>query len=957
MPGREEKHTAIKLAIVKKLKDAKGKKSKTILKKGGKKEPTIESLKKLGRKFGPETQTKKKSGKPTAATIVTNQKGGATISLPGINPITISKNIGKWWTEGIDQGFTNIGKAASYINKKMPKQTQSAIDTILSGFVEKYGLSSDFSSIKDDYNLSIHQAERVASRLSNSIDRIDSVFESAQTQFKKTDFLKEVAVMKNGVKVGTRPATKEEAEARRKALQQRTIQVAQGGITQFADKYIVVREAARQFELLEAELRKRGLLKDHQFKALTRKERFAAILDIKSLDSQIKDISDGTDSETIKAREMKKRSDERLDIIRRLQIHYKNSGSNYLREIRDTVDQTERYKNQLTLDAMTKRFAQRRNNWRTEVDPNTGTIHVRRQKAKNLKNASSLVGKGIMQEAHDLHMHDMFTNIAKQESDLGLEAVLESTIDENSIAPWATKTPDKYKATGIKYVEIPNKSINFGPLAGMFVEKHIYEDMKSQFDEIDKYRRAWNKTFSTWKAGKTVWNPATTARNLVSNFVLADVLGDVNFAKKETWTDLMASWKQMAAIDADLTPMDQYGREIAEQTTITKSSFVTAELAKDGADYITKLIDKTADLQPFDALTHIIKGDESAMGIKKAGMSKIGPYIYNQLETAMKATVYKAARRRGLTIEEATKKAQTALFDYSSVPPAIRFMRNWYSPFITFSYKALPALAKQLARKPWKFAKYYGMVAAAQMMANVMLGEDEEDREAQARALPNYIRDRDVLGIPGHLRMPFRTPDGRDKFLDISFHLPWGGANEMGEGAFGWIPSFLAPTNPLLTLAGSFATKTDIFTGRPIYLDTDKDGTKIMKFLIKVHNEVMPAAINIDKLNKIKNAVTGRTEVRGVAPKYSVWDAMVDYMFGLKFRNVDYMVETMWRHKDLQAKGKEIQMETARQLKEQRRNPNDPTGKSIRQIQEDAMDKMDKLKNEYFERWTKDNDE
>jgi len=893
---------------------------------------TVNEVKKASRAFDKANQG--------IGSIVTNERGGKDINFPGRDTLSVPL---KAWTALMD-------KVDNWAKRKIGTfaNTDSRVDSIISAFVEKFGLDYDFRAAKTDYKLQIHKAKVRAMQLQMAVDRIDGIFNSTVKQFKTTDFL-----------AGKKGRQLEQAK---KALDRRKTQIAQGGITAFDDKYLMVREASKEFEKLEVELRKRGILSDHQFNRLNRKERAAAIAKIRQLDDIIKfEIPDNNDTPSQKQKALQKAVEKRKDIIVRLQIHYKNSGSNYLREIRDGIDQTERYMKRLTLDAMGKQFTNRRRNWVIKQD-SEGVMHVRRVKSSKLKGTSELIGKGITQEAHDLHMHDLFTNIAKSEEDLGITGGVEVV----GAAPWATKTPEKYttegkgmfggESKGLKYVKIPKTEKQFGPLAGMYVEKHIYDDMETSFKDVKEVTKQWNKVFSTWKAGKTVWNPATTMRNAVSNMALAHVLGDVNFFRPAPWKDLITSWKESAGVDAGRIPTEKFAREILEETTIYSSSFSKAELGKDGQDYISKLIEHAEKFSPHEALSQIILGSSNpeTLGFRREGLKNIGPYIYNALEVSMKSAVYKKARREGKSIEASEAKAQKALFDYGSVPPAIRFMRNWYSPFITFSYKALPALAKQFVRKPWKLIPYYGMTMAAEQMSQMMFDEEPEEAEAKKRLLPDYI-DRSMLPyMPSHIRIATRGPnDNSDQYLDLSFWVPWGGATDLSDGALGWLPSALAPSNPVLTMSGSLLTNTDIFTGQPIYLDTDTFGQKAMKLFEKLYNEVAPAVLDMNKMDKVMGAVYGHENVMG-DPKYTVGEAMVDWLVGIKFRNINYREQSMWRAQDLQKRANSLRTEYGKLF--QKAAKGEHGVKSQQELQQELNDKLEDINDAFHERWARENE-
>jgi hypothetical protein len=449
-------------------------------------------------------------------------------------------------------------------------------------------------------------------------------------------------------------------------------------------------------------------------------------------------------------------------------------------------------------------------------------------------------------------------------------------------------------------------------------------------------------------------------RNFVSNIALAHTLGDVNVLHPKQWKEFVNSWGEIAKADSGLhVPTEQYALEILNETTLYGTSFVKAELGKDGEDYISKMIGSLANIAPTEGFAKIFEGtavEEGAHGVKAAGAKGFGPYIYNQLEVAMKSVVYKNARRNGLSIQAAEAKAQGALFDYSSVPPAIRWARNWYSPFVTFSYKALPKLAKTAIQKPWKMIPYYALTKGAEGFASYLLGEDDDDLEAKKKVLPDYI-DRSMLPwMPSHVRVA-RTSDGRDKYLDLSFWLPWGGATDMSEGMLAWLPSFLAPTNPVLTTAGSLLTNHDIFTGQQIVMDTDSAGEWALKLFEKAYNEVAPAVFSFQKFDKIMGAVYGHETIRG-DPKYSVWDAMFDWAVGVKFRNVDYMEQSMWRQLDLQSNADELRKIYTRKFRDAgTRKRNDPRQPTQQELQRELSDKLENLYDKFNQRFSKENDE
>jgi hypothetical protein len=878
------------------------------------------------------------------------EKGGMAIKLPGRdNLFRFPRDIAKKWTSFVDGIY-------GAINRKVMStaRTNSKVDMVLSAIVDKFGLDEDFQAIDKDYGLQIYKANQIAGRLSTAIDSIDEIVTRVKSR-DKVDIIKNKMVRDaQGKFKGFEPRPEEEQERMREALDRRKLQIAQGSLVADEAKHAAIFAANREFEKLEQELRISGLLRDHQFRELNRRERAAALASIRKEDELIREIEEGLLSAEDKKKEIRKHEKARKKLIVRLQQHYKNSGTNYVRHINSEIDQRELYRNQLKLDSLSKKFAKRRNNW--IVKEEDGRIRVQRKMSNNnLKSTAELVGKGIMQEHHDLHLNELFNNIAKNEEDLGIQ----KGVEIEGVSPWATDNPNQYPDT--VYKKIPKDAKQFGILAGMYVEKHIHDSLQQTFKEYSDFHKEFRRIFQTWKAGKTVWSPGTTTRNAISNLALAHILGDVNILRPSVYKDFVQGWKEASQVKAGLIPQGQFARELMEDTQIYKSSFTTAELTQHGDDYITALIEKIADMKPGSGFASLLKGASDAPGIKGQGLARLGPYIYDQLEIAMKSVVYKKARNDGMSIEDAEAKAQRALFDYSSVPPAIRWTRDWYSPFVTFTYKAIPAMAKQVGRKPWKILPYYLAAKMGQEVSDFMLGDDDDEREAKERLLPEYMQRNTLPGfMPSHMRMPFQTPEGRDKYIDLSFWLPWGGATEMADGAMGWVPSFAAPSNPVFTTMAALVTNNDIFTGQPILLDTDNMGRKIMKLGLKFYNEAAPTVMTEQKINKVLGAVYGDKNVLG-QPQYSVADAMLDYATGIKFRNIDYMEQSMWRQVDLQKKAREIQKDISKRLqkkliRQSHRPWNRDTVDERNALMNEYMDRMDEVKNEYHYRFMKEND-
>jgi hypothetical protein len=688
---------------------------------------------------------------------------------------------------------------------------------------------------------------------------------------------------------------------------------------------------------------------------MNRRELAFAANEVKRLDKEIAETQSRAMSEAARKKELATLDKEQKEIIQRMQIHYKNSGQTYLRHIRDSIEQAERYKRRLEKDSMNKGWSKRRGNWRMHINETDGRVEMKRvSSSKSLGKTGDLVRKGLSQEAHDTHMFDLFQNIADHGEVPAFTNIEKGgkRIDE---APWASKDPEDFKKYGITPKQVPAND-GFGPLKGMYIEPHIYAEMSQSFEETKALTKGLRKAFSTWKAGKTVWNPATVSRNFISNLALMNIVGGVNYLNPSTktlkyWRDAAQGLRQF---QKGQVPQGKYGKEIVYETTLLADTFQKAELE---GDYIQESLTKIADL-----IDSKLSPSERISKLTHAA-AKSGPDFYQWLETSMKAVVYINAREnKGMSPSEAEALAHEALFNYNDIPPAIRTIRRYYSPFVTFTYKALPAIAKAHVRTPWRLAPYYGLVHAANLLSDKLLGDDEEEAERKRRLLPDYVG-RDVLGplMPSHIRMPFQTKDGKDKYWDISYMLPWGDATREGEGALGFVPDFLTPSNPVFTTMSQLMHNQDIFTGKKIILDTDNGGERALKILFKLWSEASPAVIAPNRFKKMVGAVYG-DKSRFSGEKYSVADATIDWLFGIKFRNMDYMEQSMYRQKDLNQKGQEIRQTYQKKIEDLMfyqagRHDSDAREKKRAALMIEMNEKMEELKEEYYYRFMKENDE
>lgn len=787
--------------------------------------------------------------------------------------------IANTWIKMVDKGGAKLSK---YMTGKILGNDH--LTWAWSSIVEDFGLTKAYKLMRRDFKQQAHQWKMFSSDLGQATRKIDGDFTSA-----------------------TRKLNVSKA-----AAQLRARQIAGGSITAFDDKFKSVKEASQRFESLEKMLTDRGLLKDHQFKRLTNNEikkthryldnipskkypnpgikqkqeaALAKISNLKKTDPRYqRKLNELTN-------ELKALENERIEKITRLQIHYKNSGHNYFRILYNKMNKDAEFGRFIGLregmGRLGKKWAIRRENWQVDLGDQGEVIVSRRGKPmKSQQDLGKMIHKGISEEARDAFLYDLFNRI-------------------NRSSRWVRKSPAK------GFMKLKGSAEDWGPLAGKYVAIPVHRELIGQYKDVTKFEKVLHKTMGLWKAGKVVWSPRAQARNFLSNIILGDILGDVSVWEAipkhvKNITDLTAlkygnfetyaSKARMSKVDQDITKAFKY------ESTLMDTSFTKAEIEE-----AMRLLDFTKLSKATDGGIHTI--------LEWFNKTKDFPSrSYQMLEEGMKLTIFrkeiknwmidnnvkdldsltKVQRRRLFTKAEGV--ANYALFDYGKVPPAIRWARNGYSPFITFTYKAVPRLAKTFVRKPWKAAKWLGGLWAIQKWMDVASGDSPEDIEYERRNLPDYMQRNTLWGLPGqhsHIRLPWKNKDGMSQYLDVSFVLPWGDVSE-GFGSGNLLSRSIMPNHPFWNFVGDVRANENIFLDQPLTWHQDQWHEVGIKYMKHAWDQIEPGLL--DSTFKTADKLWNRpADWRG--RDNDLTNVVLDAWFGLKIRNVEVMEQAMFKHK------------------------------------------------------------
>ena len=337
-----------------------------------------------------------------------------------------------------------------------------------------------------------------------------------------------------------------------------------------------------------------------------------------------------------------------------------------------------------------------------------------------------------------------------------------------------------------------------GNLAGKAVPMPIFDDIQEIIRVKSPFQKAAGKVVAGFKFSKVILNPATHARNIMSNFILNNFEG--------------------------LSParLDIYGMAAKE---LVKKGKWYQEAQKVGLGLNTFASREIRD---------ILVGPEGASFVKKFGgqvVDKLGD-LYQKEEEFAKLAQYIFQRKKGLIPDEAWKIAERATFNYSQVTPFVRRMREsiFGYPFITFTYKATPQVAKTLVTKPTKISNIGKIKNAIENAADIK--ELERERAVE----PDYIRN----GL--FVRLPWKDKYGRPAYFDLTYIIPMGdiftGQFITREKEGETLPQTAMRKLPFFNVIADLAQNKDFFGNdiiKKTSLEPQQIGGDIMRYLSKTY--------------------------------------------------------------------------------------------------------------------------
>jgi GGDEF domain-containing protein/uncharacterized protein YidB (DUF937 family) len=402
------------------------------------------------------------------------------------------------------------------------------------------------------------------------------------------------------------------------------------------------------------------------------------------------------------------------------------------------------------------------------------------------------------------------------------------------------------------YTKVPDSEIaetggvkKYGNLAGLYVRDDIMQHI-TQYEESGDLLKYYRKALSIWKAGKTVLNPVSHMNNMVSNLTMAHFAG-VSYWDTHKYVNAVKDFVNNA-------PMIKEAKDVGLMT----GDITRAELIADMPADIKAMMNQKD--------SNITKSAKATYNLLTFGLTKPMSKAYRFEDDFFKYLIYKEARAKGVSPDDAVDYATKYIFNYDDLPKTARLIRDAAIPFFAYTYKAAPALAHTAFNYPWRFAAPAAAIGGLNALAyGLMAGDDDDDLaeryakgkelEAEERKnLPPWMQGKSALGTEKTVRLGTDEKTGLPIYMDVSRFIPGGDMFDIAHGDYTTLPAPITPSNPILTTIAALMPQInkDTFTGKDVIDKNDTPAEAAKKrasWLIKqISPAIAPTGYHAEKL-------------------------------------------------------------------------------------------------------------
>ena len=213
--------------------------------------------------------------------------------------------------------------------------------------------------------------------------------------------------------------------------------------------------------------------------------------------------------------------------------------------------------------------------------------------------------------------------------------------------------------------------------------------------------KLYKSGLSKWKEGKTVLTPISHANNVMSNMTMA------HFAGVSYWE----GWKYGGAVK-DLVSNNPMLQEAAD-AGLFGGTFNQAEIVKAMPPQLRAMAGMSeSKLKKLGEGIWDIMAFTVSWNGKKYGARPVMQWAYEAEDQFFRYLIYRDARKRGLSPDDAVEYSQNFIFTYDDLPKGARLIRDAAVPFFSYAYKVTPVLARTALEYPWRYAAPAAIVYA-----------------------------------------------------------------------------------------------------------------------------------------------------------------------------------------------------------------------------------------------------
>jgi N12 class adenine-specific DNA methylase/uncharacterized membrane protein/predicted kinase len=455
-----------------------------------------------------------------------------------------------------------------------------------------------------------------------------------------------------------------------------------------------------------------------------------------------------------------------------------------------------------------------------------------RERMGEILDARYTIAKTYMVMAHDLATGRFYRDIAENQdwsSDL-----------EPPQGTWknAAEYARLWNDPSVEWVKVPGTKIassntfRYGQLADKWVRAEIWRDI----NELERMQNPgfWNSLLTQWKLNKTARSPVTHMNNVMSNALLMD-MADVRAR------DLVSGIRSLVKGDAlyqEAADNGAFGGDMISQEirdNVLKPILEEIENRQQAQTPIG-LVDKV--LSGIFSKGALVGAAYGAAGgalvggpvgaVAGAGVGAVTGALarkkvdafddkmlnaYRLEDEVFRMATYIRRVDQGLSPREAAIEANEQFLDYDIRAPWVNAARRTLLPFIAYTYRATPLVAKTVMTRPWKIAKY---ATAAFVLNGLGYAFFPGDEDEERKSLRKEEQGRTWIGAPRMLRMPWGDSQGNPVFLDIRRWIPAGDIFDTNQGQSAVpVPAPLQFGGPLM-LGAELALNKQAFTGKEI---------------------------------------------------------------------------------------------------------------------------------------------